>query len=225
MKTTSKEIEKELNQTTNRLDELTEMRDGITANLQTLQQGFVDGETLLDELQAEQGKLTILNESIKGLEAKQTELRSAFQKASLSESRHAKLKQIKVIASEGENILREYTKLRAAFGETIKAEGEKMYDALAAFRDKQREFQRAFSELAPGVDALRSVPAEVRESFNQTKKELEQIGFLEKDFYEITKEHLRLPQIVFEESVRYTELFIDGQRARERQKARQLAKA
>jgi hypothetical protein len=61
--------------------------------------------------------------------------------------------------------------------------------------------------------------------FNQTKKELEQIGFLEKDFYEITKEHLRLPPIVFEESVRYTELFIDGQRARERQKARQLAKA
>jgi DNA repair exonuclease SbcCD ATPase subunit len=223
MKTTSKEIEKELDQTTKRLDELTEMRTGITTNLQTLQAGFIGGKTSLDELQAEQTRLTILNESIKALEAKQDESHAAFQKASLSESRHATLKQMKVIAGEAETAFNEYVELRAAFGETIKENGEKMFDAVVAFRDKQREFQRAFSELAPGVDALRFVPAEMRESFNQTKKELEQIGFLEKDFHEITKEHLRLPPIVFEENVRLIEQFIGAQRAREKKKARQAA--
>jgi cell division protein FtsB len=43
MKTTSKQIEIELNQTTKRLDELTEMRDDINAHLKTLQQGFIEG--------------------------------------------------------------------------------------------------------------------------------------------------------------------------------------
>ncbi len=56
MNTTSKQIETELNQTTKRLDELTEMRAGITDNLKTLQQGFIGGKTSLDELQSEQGK-------------------------------------------------------------------------------------------------------------------------------------------------------------------------
>ncbi len=54
----STEIENELNQTTKRLDELTEMRMRSGNNLQTLQQGFVSGKTSLDNLQAEQGKLT-----------------------------------------------------------------------------------------------------------------------------------------------------------------------
>jgi len=219
----SEQIETELNNATKRLDELNEMRDGITTNLRSLQSGFIGGETLLDELQSEQGKLTILNESIKALEAKQTELHAAFQKESLSESRSAKLKQMKAIASEGETLLSEYTELRAAFGETIKAEGEKMFDALVAFRDKQGEFQRAFDELVPGINNLRFVPSEARESFIQVKKELEQIGFSDHDFNSITKEHLRLPPIVFEEAVVFSEQFIGGQIEREKQKARQAA--
>ncbi len=115
----SKQIEIELNNATKRLDELTEMRTGITTNLQTLQSGFIGGNTSLDELQSEQGKLTILNESIKALEAKQDELHAAFQKASLFESRSATIKQMKVIASEAETAFNEYVELRAAFGETI----------------------------------------------------------------------------------------------------------
>ena len=43
MNAKSKQLENELNQTTKRLNELTEMRTGITANLEILQQGFIDG--------------------------------------------------------------------------------------------------------------------------------------------------------------------------------------
>jgi hypothetical protein len=116
----STEIETELNNATKRLDELTEMRDGITSNLETLQKGFIDGKTSLDELQTEQSKLTILNESIKALEAKQDELHSAFQKASLSESRKKTLERMKVIADETETAFNEYVSLRAQFNETIR---------------------------------------------------------------------------------------------------------
>jgi predicted nuclease with TOPRIM domain len=219
----SEQIKTELDRAGGRLDELIAMRDGITTNLQTLQAGFIDGKTSLDELQSEQTRLTILTESIVSLEAKQDELHAAFQKASASESRHATIKQMKVIAGEAETAFNEYVELRAAFGETIKENGEKMFDAVVAFRDKQREFQRAFSELAPGVNNLRFVQAEGRESFNQTRSELEQIGFLEQNFNFITQDHLRLPPIVFEENVRLIEQFIGAQRAREKKKARQAA--
>jgi len=220
----SKEIEKELNNATKRPDELTEMRNSITTNLQALQAGFIDGKTSLDELQADQGKLIILNESIKALESKQDELHSAFQKASLSESRSVILKQMKVIADEAETAFNEYVALRHKFGETISKEGEKMFDMLLSFRSKQREFQRAFRGLAPGVDVSRFVPAEARESFNQTRSELEQIGFSDQNFNLITKDYLRLPPIDFAEYVHIIEQAISSKRFKEEQAARKTAK-
>ncbi len=138
----STELENELKQTTKRLDELTEMRMRLNTNLQGLQQGFIDGKTSLDELQAEQGKLTTLDSSIKALEAKQGELHDAFQKASLSEERQILLEKAKVAAVEAESFHNDYLKTRNDFHHSISDYTEKLIGKIAAYRDKQKEFER-----------------------------------------------------------------------------------
>lgn len=220
----STEIETELNNATKRLDELTEMRDGITANLETLQKGFIDGNTSLDELQTEQSKLTILNESIKALESKQDELHSAFQKASLSESRKKTLEQMKVIADETETAFNEYVSLRTQFNETIRQDGEKMVDALVSFHNKQREFAQSFRELAPGVTSFRPVPAEASESYGQVNSELKEIGLDGKKLSFVTSTYQNLPKIDFVEIVGIIERFIGNVRFNAEQKQRQEAR-
>jgi chromosome segregation ATPase len=229
MKTTSKEIEKELDQTTNRLDELTEMRARLNTNLQSLQKGFVGGKTSLDELQAEQGKLTILNESIKALEAKQDELHDAFQRAAMSESRAGTLEQMKTIAGQTEAAFNEYVNLRAELDQAIEQGGAKMVDALSLFRSKQREFEQAFRELAPGVINFRPVPAEARESFAQIKSELEDIGVSGDRLNFVTSTYQNLPKVEFAEIVGIIERFIGNGRfnaeQKQRQEARKAAKA
>jgi uncharacterized coiled-coil DUF342 family protein len=145
-----REIENELNQTTKRLDELTEMRDGINNNLQALQQGFVDGKTTLDELQTEQGKLTILNESIKALEAKQDELHTAFQKASLSESNQKLLESATEAAREAETIFNESLEIRNELDAAIGQLAGKLFDTLSSFNEKRKQYLAARFKIPAG---------------------------------------------------------------------------
>lgn len=205
MNTKSNQIENELNQTTKRLDELTEMRTGIKGNLETLQQGFIDRKTSLDELQAEQSKLTILNESIKALEAKQDELHTAFQMASLAESRQETLDRMKAISDEANAAFNEYLKLRAKLVETCRTVGEKMVDALVSSRHKQAEFSHAFQEIAPGVENFRTVTIEQRESFNRAKDELKEIGLSETDLSNMSGDFRVAPETDFPEAVHFVE--------------------
>jgi phosphoribosylformylglycinamidine (FGAM) synthase-like enzyme len=136
----STEIKNELNQTTKRLSELNEMKKGITDNHQNLHEGFVSGKTSLDNLQAEQSKLTTLDSSIAALEAKQDELHTAFQKASLSESRQTAIEQMKKLAGESEVAFNSYLALRAEI-ETVFAEAaQKLVDKISAWRKKQFQF-------------------------------------------------------------------------------------
>ncbi len=168
----STEIETELNNATKRLDELTEMRDGITANLETLQQGFIGGKTSLDELQTEQSKLTILNESIKALESKQDELHSLFQKASASETRQALLEKAKVTATEAEKFHHEFISIRNEFHDSIRDYTEKTVEKMSAWRGKQKDFERIANETG------------------LTFKELEELGLNQESYRIATANHI-----------------------------------
>jgi archaellum component FlaC len=179
----SNQIEIELNQTTKRLDELTEMRDGINNNLQTLQKGFIDGKTSLDALQAEQSKLTTLNESIKALEAKQDELHTAFQKASLSETRQALLEKAKVTAIEAETFHHEFTEIRSKFHDSIRDYAEKTVEKMSAWRGKQRDFGRIENET------------------QLTFQELEQLGLTAESYKVATAEYINPPQLEYADAL------------------------
>ncbi len=151
MNTTSNQIKTQLDQTTFRLDELTAMRDGINNNLQTLQQGFIDGKTSLDELQTEQGKLATLNESIKALEAKQDEIHSAYQKASLSESNQKLLESATAVAHEAETVFNESLTIRNELDTAIGQLTKKLYDKLLSFDDKRKQYLAIRSKIPGGA--------------------------------------------------------------------------
>ncbi len=151
------EIENELNQTTKRLDELTKMRDGIATNLQGLQQGFIGGRASLDNLQAEQGKLTTLDSSIESLEAKQGELHTAFQKASLSESRQTAIQQLKKLVVEAELIFTSYLALRTETDAVFAEAAQKLVNKNSDWRKKQSQFAAIAQETGLTTSEIKSL--------------------------------------------------------------------
>jgi septal ring factor EnvC (AmiA/AmiB activator) len=80
MNAKSNQLEIELNQTTKRLDELTEMRDRLNNNLQILQQDFIDGKTSLDAVQTEQGQADNLRQFDKGVRSQTKRTTRCFPK-------------------------------------------------------------------------------------------------------------------------------------------------
>ncbi len=207
------EIENELNQTTNRLDELTKMRDGINNNLQTLQSAFVDGKTSLDEVQTEQGKLAALDSSIKVLEIKQEELHSTFQKASLSETVKTDIGNLKIIAEQSDAAFTEYDGLRVKLGETIAATVEKIISKSAAFYGKQREF-RALQNQIEAIDSGINIAGE-----------LSRLGLPEKSYNSATTEFIHLSPCKFGDCVALAERLVGQEIQRRQQAAEQARKA
>jgi uncharacterized phage infection (PIP) family protein YhgE len=137
----STQIKTELDQTTKRLDELNAMQAGLTANLKTLQDGFISGKTSLDEVQTEQGKLTTLDSSIKVLETKRTELQTELQAAQDAENIKALIGNLKTIAEQAEAAFSEYDDLRVQFGEVMTETVEKLISKQAEYRGKRKEFK------------------------------------------------------------------------------------
>ncbi len=133
-------IKKELNQTTERLDELTEMRDALNNNLQSLQGGFINGKTTLEELQAEQSKLTPLSGSIRALEAKQSELKTELESAQKAELRQNSIEQMKKLANESEVAFNSYLALRAQTDAIFAEAAQKLVNKNLAWREKQSRF-------------------------------------------------------------------------------------
>jgi archaellum component FlaC len=133
-------IKKELNQTTERLDELTEMRDALNNNLQSLQAGFINGKTTLEELQTEQSKLMPLDSSIRALEAKQSELKTELESTQKAELRQAAIEQMKKLASESEVAFNSYLALRAQTDAIFAEAAKKLVDKIGTWRKKQSQF-------------------------------------------------------------------------------------
>ncbi len=206
MNTTSKQIEIELAGVTKRLDELIETRDGINNNLQTLQQGFIDGKTSLDEVRSLQSELAALDSSIKVLEVKQEELHSAFQKASLSESVKTDIGNLKTIAEQAGVAFTEYDGLRVNLGETIAATVEKITSKNAEFYGKQKEFHAVRNQI------------EAKDSGANIADELSRLGLPEKSYFLATSELVNLTPCKFGEAVAVAEMIV-GQEAERRQRA------
>jgi hypothetical protein len=133
-------IKKELNQTTERLDELTEMRDALNNNLQSLQGGFINGKTTLEELQAEQSKLTPLSGSIRALEAKQSELKTELELVQKAELKHDAIQQMEKLAAESELAFNSYLALRAQTDAIFAESAQKLVNKNLAWREKQSQF-------------------------------------------------------------------------------------
>ncbi len=142
-------IKTELDLTTVRLDELTEMRDGINTSLQTLQDGFVNGKTSLDEVQAEQARLNTLNSSITALEVKRTELQTAFDEMTKAEARQNLIETARTTALEAETLFDEALELRRELDDAIGELAEKFTGKLFEFHEKRKAYVKLRGQFEP----------------------------------------------------------------------------
>jgi uncharacterized phage infection (PIP) family protein YhgE len=176
----STEIKNELDGTAKRLSELITMRGGINTSLQTLQDGFVNGKTSLDEVQAEQARLNTLSSSIKSLEDKRTELQTTFDNLSAVEARQALLEKLVTLGNETEPLINDYVETKSEFNEIISEYAEKLVKKIATYRAAQKEFHNAFRQLAPEIENLQWITLELRPIYTQIIDELEKLGLPEK---------------------------------------------
>jgi hypothetical protein len=152
------EIKKELTATINRTFELITMRDTAGGNLQTIQQDFVGKRATLDQLQAEQGKLTALNASIEVLEAKQSELKTELESAQKAESRQTAIEQMKKLANESETAFNSYLALRAQTDAIFAESAQKLVNKSLAWREKQSQFKVIARESGLTESEIKAVP-------------------------------------------------------------------
>jgi uncharacterized phage infection (PIP) family protein YhgE len=139
----------ELDLTNERLSELTEMRDGINTNLQTLQDGFVNGKTSLDEVQAEQARLNTLNSSITALEVKQSELQAAFDEMTEAEARQNLIETARTTAQQAETLFDEALELRRELDTKIGELAEKFTDKMFEFHEKRKAYVKLRGQFEP----------------------------------------------------------------------------
>jgi uncharacterized phage infection (PIP) family protein YhgE len=206
----SNQIESEFDSAASRLGELTETRMRLNNNLQTLQQGFIDGKTPLDEVQAEQSKLAALGSSLEVLELKQSELQTALKYAQDAETVRTLLGNLKTIAEQSDAAFTEYDDLRVKLGETIAASVEKIISKSAEFYGKQKEFRAAGNQI------------EAKEPGFNIAGELSRLGLLRKSYNSATTEFIHLSPCKFGECVALAERLV-GQEIQRRQQATEQA--
>jgi predicted transcriptional regulator len=193
----------ELDLTNERLSELTEMRDGINTILQTLQDGFVNGKTSLDEVQAEQARLNTLNSSIKALEAKQNELQAAFNEMTKAEVRQNLIEKARTTALEAETLFDESLELRRELDAAIGGLAEKFTDKLFEFHEKRKAYVKLRGQFEP----------------NQTPGLSNDVVLL------LEKNHLNFPPVRFGLSVQAACQVIEVEREKSELAERQAEKA
>jgi predicted nuclease with TOPRIM domain len=174
------ELKNELDGTTKRLSELITMRDRLNTELQTLQDGFVNGKTSLDEVQTEQARLNTLSSSIKSLEDKQSELQTTFENLSAVEARQVILEKLVTLGNKTEPLLDDYLETKREFHEIINQYAEKLVKKITAYRATQKEFHNTFRQLAPEIENLQWITLELKPLYSQIIDELEKLGLLEK---------------------------------------------
>lgn len=198
-------IKNELDQTTNRLNELREMRLQINGSLETSQQGFIDGKTSLDALQSEQGKLITLDSSIKALEARQIEMQANFDEAERQEKRQRLLEKAKSIAVEAETAFDNYVGMRNELNRLIAENAEKGLAGLVLFRTKQKEYRAAIKE----------VERQLPEASRQIGNELDQLGLSDNARNLAATDYESFPPVEFGEIIAMLERLVGAKRQKE----------
>jgi uncharacterized coiled-coil protein SlyX len=151
------EIKSEVDKTDSRITELETELSEQTATFEATQAAFVSGKTNIDELHAEQSKLTLVSQAIEALKATYQKLKSAFDNQSAQERRTELLKQMATAANEVEPLVNDYLQTRNEFNDVVSKYAETLINKATAYRNKQAEYQSIVRELQP-------TDAEIQES-------------------------------------------------------------
>ncbi len=154
----SEQIKTEIDQITKRLDELTETQKGISGNLKVMQDGFIAGDISLDEMQVEQSKLTVLNDSIKALDAKRSELETDLKAAQSIALRADIVKQLAEAALAAASSFSEHARITDELNGILEQKSGELLDHVASLIENKREFHKLYLQLVPADRASLSIP-------------------------------------------------------------------
>jgi uncharacterized coiled-coil protein SlyX len=143
------EIKSEIDKTDSRITELQTQLTEQTTTFEAVQQAFVSGKSDVNQLHAEQSKLTLISQGVEALKTTYQKLTAAFENQSEQEKRTELLKQMKTTANEVEPLVDDYLKTRNEFHELAKEYAEKLFAGGKTYRSKQSEYRGIIAELKP----------------------------------------------------------------------------
>jgi DNA repair exonuclease SbcCD ATPase subunit len=143
------EIKKELDSTNTRIAELETELNKQTTTFEATQAAFIADKADLDELHAEQSKLTLLAQAIESLEDNKSELQTALDEVAATETRTALIESAKAAAHQAEKLWAEAHTHRLELDDAIGKFAEIYLDKLLLFRAKQKDYMRLRGQVQP----------------------------------------------------------------------------
>lgn len=143
------EIKSEIDKTDSRITELENELTGQTASFEATQKAFIAGKSDVNQLHAEQSKITLLSQAIEALRATYQRLKSAFENQSADERRSELLKQMVSTANEVPSLVDDYLLTRTEFHEIVSKYAEKLVDKAETYRARQISYRSIVSQLEP----------------------------------------------------------------------------
>jgi uncharacterized phage infection (PIP) family protein YhgE len=150
----SEEIKNEINQTTQRLNELTETQKRIADNLKVMQNGFIAGTITLDEMQIEQSKLTVLNDSIDALDARRAEMQAELSTVDAFARRSDIVNQMAAAAAAAAKEFTEHARITDELNGILEKSSGELLDRVSGVIENKQNFRRLFLQIAPNGERL-----------------------------------------------------------------------
>jgi hypothetical protein len=145
----SEQLKTKISQATERLDELTEMRSGITDNIKIMQNGFIAGSVSLDEMQIEQSKLTVLNDSMDALDARRAELQDELSTVDALARRSDIVNQMAAAAAAAAKEFTEHARITDELNGILEKSSGDLLDRVSGLIENKQNFRRLLLQLAP----------------------------------------------------------------------------
>jgi uncharacterized phage infection (PIP) family protein YhgE len=170
----SEEIKNEINQTTQRLNELTETQKRIADNLKVMQNGFIAGTITLDEMQIEQSKLTVLNDSIDALDARRAEMQAELDAVDALARRSDIVNQMAAAAAAAAKEFTEYARITDELNGILEKSSGELLDRVSGVIENKQKFRQLFLQIAPNGErspepgARLYLSAEILQELKQT---------------------------------------------------------
>jgi hypothetical protein len=143
------EIKSEMDKTQLRTTELENELTGQTTTFEATQKAFIEGRSDVNQLHAEQSKMTLLAQAIEALRTTYQKLKSAFENQSADERRSELLKRMTDAANSVPALVDDYLTTRDEFNLLVENYAEKLVSKMRLYQSKQAEYQSIFQDIKP----------------------------------------------------------------------------
>jgi hypothetical protein len=131
------------------LNELTETQKRIADNLKVMQNGFIAGTITLDEMQIEQSKLTVLNDSMDALDARRAEMQAELTALDALAHRADIVNQMAAAATAAAKEFTEYKRITDELNGILEKSSGELLDRVSGLIENKKKFRQLLLQLAP----------------------------------------------------------------------------